>query len=1020
MIPMMFAIGMFAAVGLALPTSANARAASVAPEGVARIHYHRPDGEYRGWTLHVWEDTLEEVVWGQGLPVAGTTEFGVFWEIRLSEGAERVGLIIHNGSQKDPGPDLFLRPAEHGREIWLLSGSANIHREEPPGEAETGAGDLSVQRAHWVARDLIAWPLKRASAGATYQLHFEEQGNLRLEAGGVEGGRSISLRHDPAGLPSEALKKFPHLRGSVALRLDAADLDRVQEILRSRIALSQSTQDRVIDATGLQIPGVLDDLYFYPGDLGVVWDGEVPTLKLWAPTAQSVRLHLFEGTTGEASEVLDLQEERGVWQVRGGADWKGRYYLYEVTVYVPSTQRVERNLVTDPYSVSLSMNSTRTQIVDLRDPEHTPDGWNDLLKPDFGSFADISAYELHMRDFSVMDATVRPEFRGKYLAFTEPDSRGIRHLRALAEAGLTHLHLLPTFDIATIEEDEARQVKPSFEELAKYPSDSAEQRRIIQRLRDRDGYNWGYDPFHFNVPEGSYSTSPDGPHRIREYRQMIMAVNRLGLRFVKDVVYNHTHSAGQGDKSVFDRIVPGYYHRLDEQGFVHTSTCCPNTATEHAMMEKFMIDSLVLWAREYKIDGYRFDLMGHHMAENMMNVRDALDALTLADDGVDGRSIYLYGEGWNFGEVVNNARGENASQFNMAGSGIGTFNDRMRDAVRSGGPFDEPADMIRNQGFISGLYFDPNGNNPMNRNPLVGGEARQRLLLLGDQIKVGLAGNLRDFRFIDRTGRRVRGYEVEYGVGPSGYALTPLDTINYIEKHDNQTLFDILVMKLPVERTMDDRVRVQNLGTSMVALAQGIPFFHAGQDMLRSKSMERDSYNSGDWFNLLDFSYQGNNFGVGLPPDVPPEQFRYLRPYLANADLVPEPRHILRAVDHFREILQIRYSSPLFRLRTAEEIIARLSFHNTGPEQVPGLIVMSLSDRAGESIDPDYASIVVLFNALHEPVEYADDSFASSRFQLHPVLAQSTDPVVREATFDAEGGTFTVPARSTAVFVERR
>jgi pullulanase len=1020
MIQMMFVLGMFAAVGLALSTTVHARAAAVVPDGVARIHYHRPDGEYRGWTLHVWEDTIEDVVWGQGLPSAGTTEYGVFWDVRLSEGAERVGLIIHNGGQKDPGPDLFLRPAEHGREIWLLSGSANIHSEEPRADTGAGNGDIDVQRAHWVARDLIAWPLQRASAGATYRLHFEEQGHLRIGTNTVEGGSSISLHPDPSGLPSEVLRKFPHLGGAIALRLDASDIDRVPEILRSRSAVSQSNQDRLIDATGLQVPGVLDDLFFYPGDLGVVWDGEVPTIKLWAPTAQSVRLHLFEGTAGEALEILDLEEGGGVWQIRGGADWKGRYYLYEVSVYVPSTQRVERNLVTDPYSMSLSMNSTRTQIVDLRDPEHKPDGWDDLAKPGLRSFADISAYEIHMRDFSVIDETVRPEFRGKYLAFTEPDSRGIRHLRALAEAGLTHLHLLPTFDIATIEEDEGRQVKPSLEELAKYPPDSAEQRRIVQRLRDRDGYNWGYDPFHFNVPEGSYSTDPDGPRRIREYRQMILAINELGLRFVKDVVYNHTHAAGQSDKSVFDRIVPGYYHRLDEQGFVHTSTCCPNTATEHAMMEKFMIDSLVLWAREYKIDSFRFDLMGHHMVENMMNARDALDALTVEEDGVDGRSIYVYGEGWNFGEVVNDARGANASQFNMAGSGIGTFNDRMRDAVRSSGPFDEPADMIRNQGFISGLYFDSNENNPMNRHPLVGEEARQRLLLLGDQIKVGLAGNLRDFRFIDRSGREVRGYDVEYGGGPSGYALTPLDTINYIEKHDNQTLFDVLVMKVPVERTLDERVSIQNLGTSMVALAQGIPFFHAGQDMLRSKSMERDSYNSGDWFNRLDFSYRDNNFGVGLPPDVPPEQFRYLRPYLANADLVPESRHILRAVEHFREILQIRYSSPLFRLESAEEIMTRLSFHNTGPGQIPGLIVMRLSDREGQSIDPAYQSIVVLFNATHEPVEYSEALFSGAQFQLHPILARATDPVVREATFDAGDGAFTVPPRTTAVFVERR
>jgi pullulanase len=202
--------------------------------------------------------------------------------------------------------------------------------------------------------------------------------------------------------------------------------------------------------------------------------------------------------------------------------------------------------------------------------------------------------------------------------------------------------------------------------LASFPPDSDQQQALIGALRDQDPFNWGYDPFHFTVPEGSYSTDPDGPARIIEFRQMVQALNQTGLRVVMDVVYNHTHAAGQDEKSVLDRVVPGYYHRLNERGAVETSTCCANTASEHQMMEKLMIDSLVTWAVEYKVDAFRFDLMGHHMVDNMLNVRAALDALTLEEHGVDGKSIYLYGEGWNFGEVADNARGVNATQFNMA------------------------------------------------------------------------------------------------------------------------------------------------------------------------------------------------------------------------------------------------------------------------------------------------------------------------------------------------------------------
>jgi pullulanase len=270
--------------------------------------------------------------------------------------------------------------------------------------------------------------------------------------------------------------------------------------------------------------------------------------------------------------------------------------------------------------------------------------------------------------------------------------------------GLTHLHLLPTFDIATIDENKANWTSPTFAELSAFPPDSEEQQALLNPVRDLDGFNWGYDPFHYNAPEGSYSTDPNGPERIVEFREMVQSVNDIGLRLVIDVVYNHTNASGQSERSVLDRIVPGYYHRLNDAGRVERSTCCDNTATEHNMMRKLMVDSVILWARDYKVDGFRFDLMGHHMKEDMLAVREALDALTLEADGVDGRSIYVYGEGWNFGEVADNARGVNATQTNMAGTGIGTFNDRLRDAARGGSPFGGQTE----QGFVTGLYVDPN------------------------------------------------------------------------------------------------------------------------------------------------------------------------------------------------------------------------------------------------------------------------------------------------------------------------
>jgi pullulanase-type alpha-1,6-glucosidase len=1018
----------FVLMALMLAASGFAPAQEEGPqEGSARIHYHRPDGDYEGWELHVWEDTTESVTWEDGLDIAAETDYGVYWDVALTDGARRVGFIVHRGDDKDPGPDMFLNLEQHGNEIWLVSGSDNIYSEQPdpdnlpaagPALAPDLAPDLALAKAHWVSESTIAWPLEPAE-GATYALHYEPDGDLAIADGEVRGGQVALLSFDRDGLSDEVLAKFPHLEGYTALRVGANDLRRIPDILQGRMAVSMTAGGALVEATGLQIPGVLDDLYTYDGDLGIVWEGDAPTLKLWAPTAKSVSLHLFDGPdAGTALEVLDLERDEGVWSIAGEPDWKGRYYLYEVEVYTPVTGQVERNLVTDPYSLSLAMNSARSQLVDLGDAEHKPESWDVLEKPALEAFNDVSIYEIHLRDFSISDETVNPENRGKYTAFTEADTNGVRHLRSLAEAGLSHLHLLPTFDIATIDEDENRQVNPSFEELAEFPPDSTGQRDLLNPVRDQDGFNWGYDPFHFNVPEGSYATDANGPRRILEYREMVQAINGAGLRVVKDVVYNHTNAAGQSERSVFDRIVPGYYHRLDENGAVTTSTCCPNTATEHAMMEKFMVDSVVFWATAYKIDAFRFDLMGHHMRDNMVRVREALDALTLEEDGVDGARIYLYGEGWNFGEVADNARGVNATQLNVGGLGIGTFNDRMRDAIRGGGPFDAPGDIIRNQGFISGLSYDPNPDNPMNDNPLGPGEAATRLLHYADLIRVGLTGNLRDYSFTDRSGETVTGFDIDYNGAPAGYTESPQEAINYVEKHDNQTLFDQIVMKAPVERTVDERVRMQNLGASMVMLGQGVPFFHAGQDMLRSKSLERDSYNSGDWFNRLDFSLETNNFGVGLPPNVAEADFPYLRPYLADENLVPEPVHILRAAEHFQEMLRVRYSSPLFRLRSAEEVMARLEFHNTGPEQTPGLIVMSLSDKEGEDLDPEHDLIVVIFNATGEEVTFEAEAVRGLELSLHPVLAASSDAVVQGSSFDADTGAFTVPARTTAVFVE--
>lgn len=875
-------------------------------------------------------------------------------------------------------------------------------------------GNLAKAQAQWVLQDTIAWNLSGLQPSWNVQLHYDPAGGLVLGEDGVSGGTSIPLTYDPAGLDAATLEKFPQLASYKVFRIPPEHLAEVPQALKDQLAVSVlDGSSNLVDATSLQIPGALDDLYTYNGPLGITFTNNQPTLRLWAPTARSVKLRLYADSNpaSAAQQVLpmSLDPATGVWSITGSTGWKNKYYLYEVEVYVRLTGNVETNLVTDPYSVSLSRNSSRSQIVNLSDSVLKPGGWSNVHKPELKAPEDIVLYELHVRDFSANDPSVPANLRGTFKAFTKTNSFGMRHLSQLANAGLTHVHLLPSFDIATINEDKSQWLSPG--DLSGFPPDSDQQQAAIAAIADQDAFNWGYDPWHYTVPEGSYSTNPDGTTRILEFRQMVKALNESGLRVVMDVVYNHTNASGQNDKSVLDRIVPGYYHRYNADGLIERSTCCENTATEHNMMEKLMVDSVLTWVKQYKVDGFRFDLMGHHMKRNMLKLRAALDALTPAVDGVDGKKVYVYGEAWNFGEVADGARGENAIQKNMAGTGIGSFNDRIRDGARGGGPFSG----IQEQGFLTGLYYDPNSTNQGTPQ-----DQLNTLLQREDWIRTGLAGGLSDFAFEDRFGNVVLSRDIDYNGQNSGYTSDPQEIINYIEAHDNDTLFDAIQLKAPVSTAMSERVRMQNLGMSLLLTGQGVPFLHSGVDLLRSKSLDRNSYNSGDWFNKLDFTYMSNNWGVGLPPAADNQaNWPVFQPLLADPSLRPQHADILDSAMHFREMLTIRKSSRLFRLQTGQQVIDHLHFLNTGPSQIPGLIVMSLTDDNG-SIDRKYEKIAVLINANDEAEAFNYSGFTGVPFRLHPVQQASADPIVRTSTFDAGAATFHIPERTTAVFVALR
>ncbi|SBT92862.1 alpha-1,6-glucosidases, pullulanase-type [Streptomyces sp. DI166] len=953
----------------------------------AVLHYHRADGDYDGWGLHTWTGAANPTEWSNPLKPVRTDAFGAVFEVPLAEDASSLSYILHKGDEKDLPSDQSLDLKANGHEVWLLSGQEKYLLPQPAGSA--AALDLTTAKAVWIDRNTVAW--NGSEAAASTQLVYSRTGSIAAEDGALTGADQRWLRLNKATLTDAQKAKFPHLKSYTAYSVDPRDRDRVREALRGQVVASQrAANGAVLTATGVQIAGVLDDLYnATKADLGPVFSKGKPTLSVWAPTAQQVKLEI-----GGSTVAMRRNDTTGVWSVTGPASWKNKPYRYVVKVWAPSVRKVVTNKVTDPYSVALTTDSARSLLVDLGDKSLKPAGWTTYTKPKAVPLKDAQIQELHVRDFSVEDRTA--DHRGTYLAFTDKLSDGSKHLRRLAEAGTSYVHLLPAFDIATIPEKKSDQQSPDCD-LASYPADSEEQQACVAKSAAKDAYNWGYDPYHYTVPEGSYATNPDGTTRNVEFRKMVKALNEDGLRVVMDVVYNHTAASGQASTSVLDRIVPGYYQRLLADGSVANSTCCANTATENAMMGKLVVDSIVTWAKEYKVDGFRFDLMGHHPKENILAVRKALDELTLKKDGVDGKKIILYGEGWNFGEVADDARFEQATQKNMAGTGIATFSDRARDAVRGGGPFDEDPGI---QGFASGLYTEPNSS----KNNGTEAEQKARLLHYQDLIKVGLSGNLADYRFTDTSGKEVKGAEVDYNGQPAGYADAPGDALAYADAHDNESLFDALAFKLPATVSADDRARMQVLAMATATLSQGPALSQAGTDLLRSKSLDRNSYDSGDWFNAIHWNCQdGNGMGRGLPPAADNQsKWSYAKPLLGAVKVGCE--QIDGASAAYRDLLKIRSTEKAFSLSTTGQVQSELSFPLSGADETPGVITMKLGD------------LVVVFNATPEEQEQRVAALAGTGYGLHPVQAAGGDAVVKTSSYAKGTGTFTVPARTVAVF----
>ena len=707
------------------------------------------------WTYGGTYEKCDMWIWygdkaGQGY-VFHECEYGAKVVVNVPEGVEEVGFIVRRdcsepggsswgSATKDYEQDRFAMIEGKETVIYLKSGDASQYKSNDGGKTLEMIKKFSL--AGLVEQSKIQYRL-------TPKTKITSLDQIKV----YEGDREIKV----TGL------------STLGTEANAGYIELGEELSLSgnyRVEIEGYGEKNVIP-TGIFDSEYFAENYHYDGnDLGAIIDGNNTTFKVWAPTATKVVLNLFEKGDGvSAYKSVDMVKgDKGVWS-HTEACGHGTYYTYTVTTSAGTQEAV------DPYAKAAGVNGERGMVVDLSLTD--PEGFDaSSFTSPISTYSDAVIWEIHVRDFS--NKIAASQYKGKYLAFTE---RGLvnEHGKAvgvdyLVELGVTHVHLLPVYDYASV--DETRN----------------------------DQFNWGYDPENYNVPEGSYSTDPyNGEVRIKEFKQMVMALHEAGIGVVMDVVYNHTYDAN----SSFNKIVPYYYYRYTTSGANSSASGCGNdTASERYMYGKFMVDSTSYWAKEYKLDGFRFDLMGLHDVATMQEVESAVHA-------INPKAI-IYGEGWTMGSTIDGSAQANQTQISNikpTGDAIGSiavFNDVMRDGLK-GSVFEKTG-----QGYINGAAN---------------------------------SANLSKIIFSIRGG---------VGVG-KGWTVENAMVINYMSAHDNNTLWDKLLLSNPSDSD-ETRLRMNRLGAALVMISKGTPFWQAGEEMLRTKDGDENSYMSSDAINNLDWS----------------------------------------------------------------------------------------------------------------------------------------------------------------------
>ncbi|MGM0445384.1 MAG: type I pullulanase [Bacillota bacterium] len=572
--------------------------------------------------------------------------------------------------------------------------------------------------------------------------------------------------------------------------------------------------------------------YIYNGDdLGVTYTKEKTKIKLWSPTANNVKIEIYNyyKSSEPIEEFEMIRGLNGVWSIELEGNYAGKYYLFAVDF----GNRVEKTV--DPYAKGLAPNSEMGLFVNL--DKTNPFNWDQDSPVRIDSPVDAVIYEVHVRDFSTSPYSGIKN-RGDYLAFTEEEtvnnqglSTGLDHLK---ELGITHVHLLPVFDYATVDE------------------------------QNRYEYNWGYDPHYYNVPEGSYSNKPEGYQRIKEFKEMVKSLHDNNIGVIMDVVYNHTYYT---DESAFHKTAPGYFYRLINDCYLTNGSGCGNEiATERPMVRKFIVDSLKYWVEEYHIDGFRFDLMGLMDKETVLEIKKELHDIN--------EDILIYGEPWAAlpPHLPEESKIYKGFQKNKK---FAFFNDRFRDAIKG-----------NTDGFTKGYV---NGKFETYNN-----------------IRRGVVGSINyDFELVDFT-------------------YKPEETINYVSAHDNLTLWD-KINKSVSKASEKERIKMDHLAQAIIFTSQGIPFIQGGEEFLRTKYGNHNSYNAGDHINQIKWERKTKYYDTFL---------------------------------YYKGLIELRKKHPAFRMRDPEMIKKHLDFIKSEDAAI-GFV---LKDHAN---DDNWKNIFVFYNPQH-------------------------------------------------------